>query len=146
MKFWKKFSLLVSKPHLYFGIFLFVVVIGTSLIESANKVTVQFGEAAVDIKSTRVYSMNIPYDMVSSVELIEMPDAGEAIKGTYDMTVRYGHWKNEVWGDYVVCMDPDATDCIVVHLDDGRIFVFNRKDNETTAEDFAIFQNYLNKE
>lgn len=143
MKFWEKFRRLVSLRYLAFGIILFAVVIGIGLIESTYKVTVKFSDEAVDINSTRYYYMNIPYDMVDSIELVEMPDAGEVVNGKYDMTVRYGQWKNDTWGEYVVCMDPDATNCIVVHLDDGRTFVFSRRNNEKTAEDFATFQSYL---
>lgn len=142
MKFWEKFWKLVNKRYLAFGIFLFAAAITISLIESTWKVKVQFEDTAVDIR-TKQYSMNIPYDMVESIELVEMPDAGEIIKGGDDMTFRYGQWRNETWGEYVVCADLDATDCIVVHLDDGRIFVFSRRNNEATAEDFATFQSHL---
>lgn len=143
MKFWEKFWKLVNKQYLIFGLVLFAFVIGTSLIESVNKVKVSFDEDAVNIHTSRFYSMNIPYDMVDSIELAQMPEPGENLKGKDDMTVRYGQWRNETWGEYVVCADLDATDCIVIHLDDGRIFVFSRRNNEATAEDFATFQSHL---
>lgn len=142
MKFWKKFWKLVSKRDLIFGSIIFVLVIVLTFFESANKVTVKFGEEAVDIKAPK-YSMNIPYEMVASVELVEIPDRGETEDGRDDMVTRTGLWNNEAWGEYYACLDLQTTNCIVVHLNDGRIFVFSRRSNDETAAVFETFQTYL---
>lgn len=138
----KKFWQLVSIKHLIFGTALFLVVIGLSFFESSNKVTVTLGEDAVDIKAAK-YSMNIPYAMVDSVELTSLPDRGNVLDGSDDMTVRTGFWNNTTWGDYYICADLASTDCIVVHLNDGRIFVFSRKNNEETSDIYHELQNRL---
>ena len=138
----KKFWQLVSKKDFFFILAIFIGVIIMSFFESANKVQVVFGSDAVDIAAPR-YSMNIPYEMVDSVELVPMPDAGKVTQGNDDMTCRTGSWKNEVWGEYFVCADLDASDCIVARLKDGRIFVFSRKDNASTAQDYETLQSYL---
>lgn len=143
MTFWQKFWKLVSKKHLIFGVLLFAAVIALSLSQSAEAVTVTFGDSAVDIAASR-FSMNIPYDMVDHAELVEIPDRGDVIDGTDDMAVRTGQWTNDTWGEYFVCADLDASNCIAVHLNDGRIFVFSRKDNAETAQIFETFQTYLN--
>ena len=139
----KKFWQLVSKRHLVFGIVLFALVIGTSVVEAENKVKVEFGEAAVDIIAKR-YSMNIPYDMVDSIELTPMPDPGEIIEGRDDMSIRYGTWINDVWGEYAVCADLGASNAIAVHLNDGQIFVFSRKSDAETQSIYETFQLHLN--
>lgn len=51
-------------------ILLFTIAIIMTVFETYNKVNVDFSDTAVDI-STRKYSMNIPYDLVDSIELIE---------------------------------------------------------------------------
>lgn len=138
----KKFWQLVSKRDLVFVSLLFVAVIILSIFESANKVKVSFGDTAVDIKSAK-YSMNIPYEMVSGIDLVPLEDAGEVIEGADDMAGRTGLWKNEAWGEYYICADLDVQTCIAVHLDDGRLFVFSRKDAESTEADYQEFLSHL---
>lgn len=140
--FWGKFWKLVSIKHLIFGSVIMAVVIMLSFYESANRVKVSFHEAAVDIHSSK-YSMNIPYEMVDSIELVDLPDRGEPVKGTDDMAIRVGSWINNVWGNYYICADLNATNCIVTKLNDGRIFVFSRLNNEETADIYKTLQSYL---
>ena len=140
----KRFWQLVSKQDLVFVSLIFVAVIVLSIFESANKIKVTFAEDSVTAEAPK-YSLNIPYDMVARAELVDMPDSGEVIEGMDDLASRTGHWENETWGEYYVCADLDASTCIVVYLDDGRVFVFSRKDNEETAQVFETFQTYLEK-
>jgi len=129
----KKFWQIVSRKDIKFLSLLFVIVVIISIVQGTNLVTVNFGEDSVDIQSKK-YSMNIPYDMVVSAELMDMPAAGERIEGNDDMTLRIGHWENETWGEYYVCANLNCTNCVAVHLNDGRIFVFSYKSNAKTAE------------
>jgi len=138
----RKFWQIVSKRHIVFGLCLFAAAILISMLESAWKVKVQFGDTAVDIR-TNQYTMNIPYDMVDEIRLIEMPEAGKALSGRDDPTWRIGHWENDTWGEYFICADLDADVCIEVLLDDSRIFVFSRRNNEETKKDFETFQRCL---
>lgn len=138
MKFWEKFWKLVSRKDLVFGILLFAVVIAMTVFETYNKVKVDFSDAAVDIRTSK-YSMNIPYDMVDSIELVALPDAGTVIDGTDDMAARTGLWENETWGEYYICADLNSPTCIVAHLEDGRIFVFSRRNEEETAQIYDRF-------
>lgn len=142
MKFWKKFWKLVSRKDLFFGILLFAVVIGMTVYETYHKVTVEFNDTAVDIRTSK-YAMNIPYDQVESIELVELPDAGQVIDGADDMTARTGLWKNEIWGEYYICADLNSSTCIAVHLKDGRIFVFSRRNEEETEHDYRQFLQQL---
>ena len=142
MKFWEKFWKLVSKKDLVFVTIIFAIVIVMTFVETATKVKVTFGDESVDIEAPR-YSMNIPYEMVDSIELTEMPDRGEVVEGTDDMVSRTGTWENETWGEYYVCANLNSTNCVVVRLADGRIFVFSNKNNETTAENFETLEAYL---
>lgn len=138
----KKFWQVVSKPYFFFGLAIFAIVIVISLIQSTMLVKVDFGADAVDISSSK-YSMNIPYDMVDSIELTAMPDRGEEVDGFDDLTLRTGQWANDEWGSYYVCANLNVTDCIVVRLTDGRIFVFSYKSNDATAEVYETFQSHL---
>lgn len=144
MKFWEKFWKLVSKKDLVFVTLIILIAVIIPLVQSANNVKVTFGEDAVDIVSRR-YTMNVPYEMVESIELTELPDGGENLSGRDDMVTRTGKWKNEVWGEYYACLDLQTSQCVVIHLNDGRIFVFSRKSNEDTISVYETFQNHLTK-
>ena len=68
----KKFWYVVSKKDFIFGLVVFALAILISL-KPSNKVRVKFDETSVDIVTTK-YSMNIPYNMVDSVSLMDKPE------------------------------------------------------------------------
>lgn len=138
----KKFLNSVAGRYTIFGICLFVVAIGFSFFESYNRIQVAFNDTQISITSNK-YSMRVEYDLIESIELMDMPDRGESNGGSDDGSIRFGNWTNETWGDYVSLSIPHATNCVVIHLNDGRTFIFNSRDNDTTAEIYATFQSYL---
>ena len=133
MKFFELFKNKVTLRYLIFGILLFAVTIGISFIDSADDVKVDFGAESVKIQSDK-YTMTIGYADIESAELVAIPEAGTALEGKDTMVLRYGHWTNETWGEHYICADLDATQCIVVRITDGRIFVFSLK-NDTATKD-----------
>ena len=143
MKFWEKFWKLVSKKDLVFVTLIFVAVIVFSFLESGNKVKVEFTDVSVNAVSSSKYYLDIPYNAVERIELVDTAQRGENIDGRDDMVTRTGRWKNDSWGEYYACIDLQTSKCIVVHLDDGRIFVFSRKNDEETAMIFETFQSHL---
>ena len=138
MKFWQN----ISKRDFGFGIVILVLVIAISVLQPSNKIIAEFGEEAVDIKSSK-YTMNIPYEMVAALELVDKPDMGTEVDGHDDMILQTGIWENEVWGEYTQCTEIATDNCIVIHLTDGRIFVISRRDNEETRKVFEEFQSHL---
>ena len=138
----KKIWNFLSKKDLIFGLIILTLVIVMSF-KPSNKVRFSFAEDSVDIKTTR-YQMNIPYDMVESLELVDKPDMGEKVDGYTDNIIANGLWKNEAWGDYTACIEVYTDNCILVHLTDGRLFVLSRRDNEETKRVYEEFLTYLN--
>ena len=137
----KKFWYVVSKKDFIFGLVVFALAILISL-KPSNKVRVQFDETSVDVVTTK-YSMNIPYDMVDSVSLVDKPELGTQIDAYNDNIVAYGIWENDTWGEYTACIEGATDNCIVIHLTDGRLFVISRRNNEETAAVYEQFQTYL---
>lgn len=142
MKFWEKFKHNVSFRHLGFGVLLFALSIMLSFFESADDVEVIFENTSVDIISEQ-YQMNIPYETIDHAELVTMPERGTNIEGTDNIVLRTGTWRNETWGEYSVCADLDATNCIVVYLSDGQICVFSCKSNRETESIYNTLMTYL---
>ena len=139
----KKFLNSYVGRYVIFGLCLFIVVIGVSLVEAHFRIDVAMSDAQMTVSSNR-YNMSVEYSLIESAELAEMPDRGENIDGKDETSIRYGQWSNGTWGEYYVCAIPNATNCVVLHLTDGRTFVFNARSNDYTAELFAELQSHLN--
>ena len=92
------------------------------------------------------YSLTIQYADIVSAELADLAEAGEEIRDSYDDEIlRAGVWRNDTWGEYIICADLDTTNCIVVTINDGRTMVFSRKNEATNAELYQTLQTYLSK-
>lgn len=142
MSFWEKVKKLVPLKHVIFVLVLMVATVAIAFYDSAEDIKVSVEAESVTIKA-KGYSMNIPYEMIESLELADMPEKGDIISGKDDFVVRTGNWKNDAWGEYHICADLDATKCIVAHLNDGRVFVFSRKSNKETTTIFETLQAYV---
>ena len=144
MKFWQSFSKKQIKKQLFFGIALFALMIPLAIRDSNTQVKVNFDDAAISIRSDR-YNMSVRYDQIAYAELAELVDPGEKVEDAYDDNVlRVGAWYNDTWGEYYITADPDTDNCVVMHLDDGRIFVFSCKNDDKTAKLYEELLTYLN--
>lgn len=129
--------------QLFFVLALFALLIPMAIWDSNSQVKVRFDSDVVFVKCDR-YNMTIQYSDIAQAELTELPEAGEPIADCRDDNIiRCGVWHNEAWGEYTIVADADATNCIKLHLNDGRILVFNRKNNASTEKDFVELQGYL---
>ena len=92
----------------------------------------------------KYYKMSVRYDQIISAELDALGDPGEKVLDGFDNDiVRTGTWHNDAWGEYSVNADPDTSNCVVLTLTDGRIFVFSIKDDDTTEEHYRTLLSYL---
>ena len=119
-----------------FAVALFAILIPFAIRDSNNQVKVSFDDTSVYTSSNK-YSLTVSYDQIDSVELAVLPEAGEKVEDGYDDDIlRAGKWINDTWGEYYITADLDTSNCVVMHLTDGRIFVFSSKDDETTQQHF----------
>lgn len=142
MSFWEKIKALVPLKHVVFVLVLTVAMLAIAFVDSAEDIQIAVETESVTIR-TKGYTMNIPYEMIEALELVDMPEKGNVISGKDDLVVRFGDWENDTWGQYSVCADLDVTVCIAAHLNDGRTFVFSRKSNQETTEIFESIQPYI---
>lgn len=142
MSFWQKFKALVPLRHILFLLALFAVTLVIFYFDSSEDIKISFSEESVTAKASN-FQMDIPYEMIGSAELVSMEEGGSKITGSDNMVTRLGTWENEAWGEYSICADLDAQNCIKVNLDDGRIFIFSRKNDEETASIYAELLSHL---
>lgn len=142
MSFWEKCKQLVSWKHLLFAVVFLVAAVGLSFIDSADDVTVTFGEDRLTV-SSKSYKMLIDYDEIENAELTGIAERGEKISGSDNLTLRTGNWTNDTWGEYYICADLDCTNCIVLHLTDGSTYVFSRLSNKETQSIYEELLTYI---
>ena len=127
-----------------FAVVLMSITLMFAFCNAQTMMDVTFGETALDVTSKR-YSMNVPYEMVEFIEIADLDQDDEIITGKGDITMRTGHCTNKDWGEYYCVLDLQTSKCILIRLNDGRIFAFSHKSDEKVQEDFNTFQRYLNK-
>lgn len=142
--FFAKLKYLFRWRDVLFAAFLIGIALLFAFCNAENMMDVTFGDEAVDIV-TKKYTMNIPYDMVESIEIAPYSNEDEQIRGGSDMVLRTGSWRNESWGEYYACIDLQTDTCILVHLNDGRLFVFSHSSDEQVRQDFDTLQSYLSE-
>lgn len=132
-----------SLKHIILTVLVLALFIGFAVLDSNTQVKTYFEATSVTIK-TDPYNMTIAYQDIESVELAPLAEAGEKVQDAKDdRSLRTGHWKNEAWGDYYICADLEATDCVVIRVKDGRVLVVSKKDNAETAKLYETFLTYV---
>ena len=143
-EYFAKLKYLFRWRDLAFAVVLFGIILSIAFFRGESMMDVTFGETAVDISTSR-YNMNIPYEMVESIEIGLVDQDDEMLNGVADIALRTGIWTNKAWGEYSACVDVQTNKCILVHLNDGRLFVFSHQSDEKVQSDFETLQSYLNK-
>lgn len=140
-----KFRDYFSVKHILFAIGVVALMLVFATCQSNNTVKVYFEDTNVQVISSK-YSLTIQYADIVSAELADLAEAGEEIRDSYDDEIlRAGVWRNNTWGEYIICADLDTTNCIVVTINDGRTMVFSRKNDATNAELYQTLQTHLSK-
>ena len=142
-EYFAKLKYLFKWRDLAFTVLLFVLILTVAFCRAEDMIQVNFGEEALDVVTNR-YSMNIPYDMIESVEIGTMDKDDEIIQGKGDIALRTGHCVNKEWGEYYGIMDLQTKTCVVIHLDDGRVFAFSHQSDEQVQTDAEMLRSYLN--
>lgn len=138
-----KFRDFFSLKQILFTVLVLAVFIVLGVLDSGRQVKVSFDDTVVKVRSD-YYQLEIPYEMIASAELEQLSEAGREVENCVDdKIVRTGCWENDAWGQYYICADMDVQNCVVVRLDDGRVFVFSRKNETETEKLYQTLQTYL---
>lgn len=143
-EYFAKLKYLFKWRDLAFTVLLFTLILTVAFCRAEDMIQVNFGEDALDVMTNR-YSMNVPYEMIESVEVGVLDKDDEIIQGKGDLALRTGHCTNKDWGEYYGIIDLQTSKSVLIHLKDGRLFVFSHKSDEKVQSDAATLQTYLNK-
>ena len=143
-EYFAKLKYLFKWRDLAFTVLLFTLILTVAFCRAEDMIQVNFGEDALDVMTNR-YSMNVPYEMIESVEVGVLDKDDEIIQGKGDLALRTGHCTNKDWGEYYGIIDLQTSKCVLIYLNDGRLFVYSHKSDEKVQSDAATLQTYLNK-
>ena len=143
-EYFAKLKYLFKWRDLAFTVLLFTLILTVAFCRAEDMIQVNFGEDALDVVTNR-YSMNVPYEMIESVEVGILDKDDEIIEGKGDIALRTGHCTNKGWGEYYGIIDLQTSNCVLIRLKDGRLFVFSHMSDEKVQNDAATLQTYLNK-
>ena len=73
----------------------------------------------------------VRYADIQVVTLAEQPDFGECLEGGQDDQCLYGRWRNDIWGEYRLCVHPDVPVCVCAQTADD-LLVFNASSKNDT--------------
>lgn len=105
-------------------------------------ISLDFGEDALTL-SAADYDWTIPYDQIQSLELAELPNTATTTEGVDKRTLRCGTWENDIWGEFILCIDPRIDPCIVITMESGDIYVLNYENYDSTVQLHKMFTNLL---
>ena len=142
-EYFAKLKYLFKWRDLLFAVLLFTLILTVAFCRAEDMITVNYGEEAVDVMTNR-YSLNIPYDMIDSVQIGDVDEDDEIIKGKGDIALLTGHCVNKVWGEYYGIIDRQTDKCVLVYLNDGRLFVFSHRSDEKVQQDCETLLSHLN--
>ena len=142
-EYFAKLKYLFKWRDLLFAVLLFTLILTVAFCRAEDMITVNYGEKAVDVMTNR-YSMNIPYDMIESVQIGDVDEDDEIIKGKGDIALLTGHCTNKNWGEYYGIIDRQTDKCVLVRLNDGRLFVYSHQSDEKVQQDYENLLSRLN--
>ena len=142
-EYFAKLKYLFKWRDLAFTLLLFALILTVAFCRAEDMIQVNFGEAALDVMTSR-YSMNIPYDMIETVEIDNLDKDDEIIKGKGDIALRTGHCINKNWGEYYGIIDLQTSKCVLIRLNDGRLFVYSHQSDEKVQQDYENLLSRLN--
>lgn len=143
MKFRDYFSL----KHIIFAVVLIALMIVFAIRHANTLVRVDLDDTTCTITSAK-YTIKVDYAEIESAELVPfVEDGNEKVANTFnDDLLRTGIWKNDTWGEYMMCSYLETEKCILLHLEDGTTVVFSHKSLKATTETYQQLLTYISAE
>ena len=134
----------IPKRDLIFISIILIAMLTIVFSDTSVDIFVNYDEEMLYVTSPRL-NMDIPHSEVVSAQMTDLPELGMLVDGYEHPEYCTGVWKNDLWGEYDLCVLPDIEKCIVIQMKSGRIMVFNShigtEKMETLLQDYQ--QTYL---
>lgn len=123
----------MKKMSVWKNMILWLIVIAAFafFMQPHDTVSLESFDETLKIQGESGYTIDLVYDEIQNVELIENLDYGVMIKGVDENKEKSGIWKNDEFGEYQLCVNAKIDSCIVLHIENG-IQVVNYESNKST--------------
>ena len=129
-------------------VWLIIIIVAFSIFSVARGGTstyLDFGEDALTVSAPENYTYIVNYDDISGLELVDEFDPGTMISGGETRKYRWGNWKNDAWGEYVLCSSKRIDNALLVTHADGTTLALNYESEETTDALLGLITNLIEK-
>ena len=121
-----------------------ILVIFLVLSDTSVDIRVNYDEDLLYVTSPRL-NIDIENREVASLSLVPISELGQLVDGYQHESYCTGIWKNDLWGEYELCIIPTLPQCVVVELINGRYIVFNCTTEAKTTQLFESYRSYIGK-
>ena len=91
----------------------------------------ELGKDGLTVTPPEGGAWQVSYADIQVVTLADRPDFGECLEGGQDDQCLYGRWRNDIWGEYRLCVHPDVPVCVCAQTADD-LLVFNASSKNDT--------------
>ncbi|MBO6084675.1 MAG: hypothetical protein J6O90_06320, partial [Candidatus Methanomethylophilaceae archaeon] len=112
------------------------------LTDHSSSVDVELEEDCVHVKAPLSIDWRLAYSDIDNVEYRPNLDRGERVAGYGGVSLESGTFRNSEFGSYQLASYIKCSPCIVVTMDNGKVYAFNQSDADST---YALYGNLLTK-
>lgn len=114
-----------------------------STVRGGTSTHFDFGEDKLTVNAPENYTYVVNYDKIDSIEYVDQFDPGTVVSGNETRKYQWGTWKNELWGEYTLCVSKRIDNALLIYHSDGELLVLNYESNETTETLLELFNELL---
>lgn len=107
-----------------------------------SKAMVRLDENALVLSLAEADTYIIPFESILSLCLVEDFDIGECVDGIENKNCYYGVWQNKELGEYVLCMNRNTVDVMLIESKDG-VYAVSVESDQMTASYLDEFSEIL---
>lgn len=114
-----------------------------SITRGGTYTYLDFGEEALTVSAPENYTYIINYDDITDLELVDEFDPGTMLSGGETRKYRWGSWKNDAWGEYVLCSSKRIDNALLVTNANGTTLALNYESEKTTEALLGLLTNLI---
>lgn len=111
-----------------------------------GSIDVEVKQDGITAKATLTATTEIDYKDIEEVKLVKDIDLGKRTNGLGDFTVQAGHFKNTLYGKYMLYSYNKCDTYVEITLKDGTHVVLNEKTEQKTKELYEKIMRYRSQD
>ncbi len=118
-----------------------IVIIGGFMMLQNNDILFQLSDNEVIVSGPGGSGFSIAVKDIVFISKGAVADIGTLTDGKIEKDIAYGLWRNDLWGEYKLCINPKLTSVIIIETAESA-YAFNYTNDEVTE---ALYQELASK-